>query len=176
MQSSGRCAGYCARWPALAFGFLCRRPATGHVVPFPAGANRASRLPARRICARTNLGRGPSGRPIVCRSCKSVSKLEFQHLAARPLAALLTLRTIEAAHRDYFAALVPRLGEQLDAAKSALAWGHCHGDCHGFNARITESGSLGRAAAFFDFDDGGPGWLDTIWRFISGTRRSIPPP
>jgi Ser/Thr protein kinase RdoA (MazF antagonist) len=54
---------------------------------------------------------------------------------------------------------VPRLGEQLDAAKGALAWGHCHGDCHGFNARITESGSLGRAAAFFDFDDGGPGWL-----------------
>ncbi|HEV2901174.1 MAG TPA: phosphotransferase [Pseudaminobacter sp.] len=86
-------------------------------------------------------------------------QLDFQHLAARPLAALLTLRTIEAAHRDFFAAFVPRLGEQLDAAKSALAWGHCHGDCHGFNARITESGSLGRAAAFFDFDDGGPGWL-----------------
>jgi Ser/Thr protein kinase RdoA (MazF antagonist) len=32
---------------------------------------------------------------------------------------------------------------------------HCHGDCHGFNARISDAGN----AAFFDFDDGGPGYL-----------------
>jgi Ser/Thr protein kinase RdoA (MazF antagonist) len=36
-----------------------------------------------------------------------------------------------------------------------LTWTHCHGDCHGFNARITDAGD----AAFFDFDDGGPGYL-----------------
>jgi Ser/Thr protein kinase RdoA (MazF antagonist) len=86
-------------------------------------------------------------------------QLDFQHLAGRPLAALLALRTLETAHRDFFAALAPRLSEQLDAAKGTLAWGHCHGDCHGFNARITDGGALSGTAAFFDFDDGGPGWI-----------------
>jgi Ser/Thr protein kinase RdoA (MazF antagonist) len=32
--------------------------------------------------------------------------------------------------------------------------GLCHGDCHGFNARID-----GDVATLFDFDDGGVGWL-----------------
>jgi Ser/Thr protein kinase RdoA (MazF antagonist) len=40
-------------------------------------------------------------------------------------------------------------------SKRHLTWTHCHGDCHGFNARISDAGS----AAFFDFDDGGPGYL-----------------
>jgi Ser/Thr protein kinase RdoA (MazF antagonist) len=35
----------------------------------------------------------------------------------------------------------------------------CHGDCHGSNARIVKSKSGGEEAAFFDFDEGGFGYL-----------------
>jgi len=53
-----------------------------------------------------------------------------------------------------------------------LTWTHCHGDCHGFNARITEAGE----AAFFDFDDGGPGYLAYdlsvfLWAKVSFGRK-----
>jgi Ser/Thr protein kinase RdoA (MazF antagonist) len=49
---------------------------------------------------------------------------------------------------------------------------HCHGDCHGFNARITDAG----IAAFFDFDDGGPGYLAYdlsvfLWAKVSFGRK-----
>ncbi len=53
-----------------------------------------------------------------------------------------------------------------------LTWTHCHGDCHGSNARMTDAG----AAAFFDFDDGGPGYLAYdlsvfLWAKISFGRK-----
>jgi len=45
-----------------------------------------------------------------------------------------------------------------------LTWTHCHGDCRGFIARITESGE----AALFDFDDGGPVTWRTTCRSFCG--------
>jgi len=54
-----------------------------------------------------------------------------------------------------------------------LTWTHCHGDCHGFNGRITEAGE----ATFFDFDGGGPGYLAYdlsvfLWAKVSSGRIS----
>jgi Ser/Thr protein kinase RdoA (MazF antagonist) len=40
-----------------------------------------------------------------------------------------------------------------------LAQVTCHGDCHGGNTFMTDAPNGGRQAAFFDFDDAGPGYL-----------------
>jgi Ser/Thr protein kinase RdoA (MazF antagonist) len=89
------------------------------------------------------------------RATASKYRLDLDHLLRRPLA-----RT-----QRFFGLVEADAGAELDdiAARTAarietpngLSWTHCHGDCHGFNARIGESGE----AAFSDFDDGGPGYL-----------------
>ena len=45
------------------------------------------------------------------------------------------------------------------AALDGLSWTRCHGDCHGLNARIATAGPRAGEATFFDFDDGGFGFL-----------------
>jgi Ser/Thr protein kinase RdoA (MazF antagonist) len=109
-------------------------------------------------------------------------RLDTQHLIERPLAALLAQPTLEPADTEFISDLAARLAEQLDGIRGDLAWGNCHGDCHGHNARISESGALGRTAAFFDFDDGGPGWLAYdlavyLWNkaLVPGTMHLWPP-
>ncbi|UXN57851.1 phosphotransferase enzyme family protein [Phyllobacterium zundukense] len=54
--------------------------------------------------------------------------------------------------------LASRLSSSVTAI-DALTWVSCHGDCHGGNARIAKDGPLKGQAIFFDFDDGGPGYL-----------------
>jgi Ser/Thr protein kinase RdoA (MazF antagonist) len=71
--------------------------------------------------------------------------------------------------------LASRLASAV-AACGDLTWTRCHGDCHGFNARILENGPNAGQAAFFDFDDGGPGYLAYdlavfLWARVSFQRR-----
>ncbi len=86
-------------------------------------------------------------------------QLDLHHLLRRPLASLRQCPFLDEGSYIVLADIAARLEEHLEAAQAALAWGHCHGDCHGVNAKITDVGALGRTATFFDFDDGGPGWL-----------------
>jgi Ser/Thr protein kinase RdoA (MazF antagonist) len=85
-------------------------------------------------------------------------RLDLDHLLHRPLSVLLGLRSLDAAAKEGFAELVARLSAAV-AARSNLTWTRCHGDCHGFNSRILEEGPDAGQAMFFDFDDGGPGYL-----------------
>jgi Ser/Thr protein kinase RdoA (MazF antagonist) len=82
-------------------------------------------------------------------------RLDLDHLLHRPVARIRDSGIVDdagtMADLEIIAARTARAIETFDH----LAWTHCHGDCHGFNARIIDGGR----AAFFDFDDGGPGYL-----------------
>jgi Ser/Thr protein kinase RdoA (MazF antagonist) len=86
-------------------------------------------------------------------------RLDLDHLLRRPLAAFLALPTLPDEERPFFGLFAARLDAIVSERATALASVACHGDCHGGNAKIEEAGLLGRRATFFDFDDGGPGWL-----------------
>ena len=82
-------------------------------------------------------------------------RLDLDHLLRRPLARILESGIVEdGGARDELQSIATRTADRIEAFDD-LTWTHCHGDCHGFNARIDPSGR----AAFFDFDDGGPGYL-----------------
>ena len=83
-------------------------------------------------------------------------RLDLDHLLHRPVAAVLALE-LEAAQagRDLMA-LASRLANRVGGG---LTLTRCHGDCHGLNARIATEGGLRGQAVFFDFDDGGFGFL-----------------
>lgn len=86
-------------------------------------------------------------------------QLDARHLVELPLAAIRELPAPRPEDRAFIADFADRLLEQLSSKKHDLAWGRCHGDCHGYNAHIVEAAGGSRSAFFFDFDDGGPGWL-----------------
>jgi Ser/Thr protein kinase RdoA (MazF antagonist) len=99
-------------------------------------------------------------------------RLDLDHLLHRPLARVLDSGIVDdpdvSAGLDAIAARTAA----MIAAFPSLTWTHCHGDCHGFNACITAAGE----AAFFDFDDGGPGYLAYdlavfLWAKISFGRK-----
>ncbi len=105
------------------------------------------------------------------RAAAPLYRLDLDHLLRRPLARIQEFRRVIDAEAstglDEIAARTAARIESLD-----LTWTHCHGDCHGFNARITETGE----AAFFDFDDGGPGYLAYdlavfLWAKVSFGRK-----
>ncbi len=82
-------------------------------------------------------------------------RLDLDHLLRRPLARIHDSGVVDdAGARADLDAVAARTARAIEAS-DRLTWTHCHGDCHGFNARIVEGGK----AAFFDFDDGGPGYL-----------------
>jgi Ser/Thr protein kinase RdoA (MazF antagonist) len=85
-------------------------------------------------------------------------RLDLNHLLHRPLAAVTGIKPLAAKTRAYLTELASRLSASVAAAGN-LSWTHCHGDCHGGNARIAEDGLRAGQAIFFDFDDGGPGYL-----------------
>lgn len=106
--------------------------------------------------------------------------LDAGHLLLRPLAAIRAL-PFEApeAMRD-LDALAARLMERLRAIEPTLAVTRCHGDCHGLNARIVTEGPRAGQAVFFDFDDGGRGFVAYdlavhLWAQVSfgRTRQAI---
>jgi len=89
----------------------------------------------------------------------SIYRLDLDYLLLRPLQCLLHAPTMTAELRPQF----EELGERLHAA--ILALGElsqvlCHGDAHGSNNFIVDDDAHGRRqAAFFDFDEAGPGYL-----------------
>ncbi|MHC1548793.1 phosphotransferase enzyme family protein [Phyllobacterium sp. K27] len=121
-------------------------------------------------------------------------RLDLDHLLHRPLASVLALGLLDTDSAESLTELASRLSTSVTAI-DALTWVSCHGDCHGGNARIAKAGPLKEQAIFFDFDDGGPGYLAydlavflwaqtlrgndyTLWHaFIKGYRgiRSINP-
>jgi Ser/Thr protein kinase RdoA (MazF antagonist) len=82
-------------------------------------------------------------------------RLDLGHLLHRPLARISDSAVVEdAGARADLEAIAARTARAIETSGD-LTWTHCHGDCHGFNARIVDGGK----AAFLDFDDGGPGYL-----------------
>ena len=85
-------------------------------------------------------------------------RADIDHLLLKPLKKVSSLPTLEADARRYLTALAERVAETV-AMDGNLSWTRCHGDCHGANARILTTKYGYEEAAFFDFDDGGFGYL-----------------
>jgi Ser/Thr protein kinase RdoA (MazF antagonist) len=85
-------------------------------------------------------------------------RLDLDHLLHRQVAAVLDVTTLPTETRERLTGLASRLSASV-AAVYDLSRTFCHGDCHGGNARIAAAGPRAGQAIFFDFDDGGPGYL-----------------
>jgi Ser/Thr protein kinase RdoA (MazF antagonist) len=85
-------------------------------------------------------------------------RLDLDHLLHRQVAAVIGIKALPKKTQGYLSELASRLSAFVAAADN-LSWTLCHGDCHGGNARIAEDGPRAGQAIFFDFDDGGPGYL-----------------
>lgn len=85
-------------------------------------------------------------------------RLDLDHLLHRPSSALLALDDLGDTARTGLVDLTGRLSAAV-TERGGLSWTRCHGDCHGYNANIAEEGPRAGQAMFFDFDDGGPGYL-----------------
>lgn len=88
----------------------------------------------------------------------SAYRLDLDHLLCKPLERLLGAPTMTAELRPAFEALGRRLHDDM-LALGALSEVICHGDAHGSNNFITTNARGQREAAFFDFDEIGPGYL-----------------
>lgn len=84
--------------------------------------------------------------------------LELPYLLDASLQRLSTAPTMDDGLRAAFGAIAQRLRERITALP-ALTRVACHGDCHGSNNFMRDGPGDTRLAAFFDFDDAGPGWL-----------------
>lgn len=106
---------------------------------------------------------------------EALYRLDLEHLLWRPLEAIRASGLIEDAETfDDFKAIATRASKSIEAFGD-LTMTYCHGDCHGFNARIDQEGR----AVFFDFDDSGPGYLAYdlavfLWSSASFGRQAIP--
>ncbi len=102
-------------------------------------------------------------------------RLDLNHLLHRPLASILRLESLNEETRNGLSLLAKRLAQTVSAMRD-LTRTRCHGDCHGSNARMAATGDQPERAAFFDFDDGGPGFLAYdlsvfLWARTSFQRR-----
>jgi len=102
-------------------------------------------------------------------------RLDLDHLLHRQVAAVMELKEATEETRGYLSELSSRLAASVDALPD-LNWTRCHGDCHGVNAHILTEGPNTGQAQFFDFDDGGFGYLAYdlavhLWAQISFQRR-----
>ena len=84
--------------------------------------------------------------------------LELPFLLDAPIERICTASTTDAALRTRFIEIGQRLTARITAIPN-LTRVACHGDCHGSNNFMIEAQGGTRVAAFFDFDDAGPGWL-----------------
>jgi len=85
-------------------------------------------------------------------------RLDRDHLLHRPLSSILALEGLSDSVTTGLVDLTGRLSTGL-AERDGLSWTRCHGDCHGYNANIALQGPRAGQAVFFDFDEGGPGYL-----------------
>ena len=104
-------------------------------------------------------------------------RLDLDHLLHRQIAAVSELDALAGEAREALAGLASRLAARV-AALDGLGWTRCHGDCHGLNARIATAGPQTGEATFFDFDDGGFGFLAYdlavhLWAQVSFGRQRI---
>jgi Ser/Thr protein kinase RdoA (MazF antagonist) len=102
-------------------------------------------------------------------------RLDLSHLLHRPVAAVIELKEVKEETRRYLLELSSRLDASVGALPN-LSWTRCHGDCHGVNAHIITEGPKAGQARFFDFDDGGFGYLAYdlavhLWAQVSFQRR-----
>ena len=88
----------------------------------------------------------------------SAYRLDMDSLLLRPLERLLRAPTMNAELRSQFESLGAQLHRDI-LAFGELSCVHCHGDAHGANNFIESEPDGKRVAAFFDFDDAGPGYL-----------------
>ena len=104
-------------------------------------------------------------------------ELDIDRLLDQPIRALLSVISGRQDAHDIIVRVADRLRACVADVAPHLTRGYCHGDCHGYNALFDADGS----ATFFDFDDGGPGWLAYdlsvfLWSaYISGSseRRAL---
>jgi len=103
----------------------------------------------------------------------SLYRLDRDHLLARPISQLLAAPRLDDTFRQAFSELGATLGARLAQASPRLSRVACHGDNHGGNTVF--SGAPGaRVAAWFDFDDCGPGFLAYdlavfLWQLLGAT-------
>ena len=102
-------------------------------------------------------------------------RLDLDHLLHRQVSAVSALDIAAPQARDDLRALGSRLDDAIARVEPGLTRTRCHGDCHGLNARIRASKG-GEEAVFFDFDDGGYGYLAYdlavyLWAQVSFGRR-----
>lgn len=88
----------------------------------------------------------------------SLYALDLAHLLVRPLQRLLQAPTMTAELRPQFEVLAQRLHSRI-LALGPLTQVLGHGDAHGQNNFVVNGPHGERQAAFFDFDDAGPGYL-----------------
>jgi Ser/Thr protein kinase RdoA (MazF antagonist) len=103
-------------------------------------------------------------------------RLDLDHLLHRQVAAVSELAALGSDTRERLTAVASRLAAGV-MSRADLTWTYCHGDCHGFNALIRVEGPRAGQAVFFDFDDGGFGYLAYdlavhLWAQTSFGRRT----
>lgn len=85
-------------------------------------------------------------------------QLDLDYLIDRPLARALQAPTMTEELRPQFQEIADRLRSRIEAM-DGLTQTACHGDAHGSNNFITVDTRGNKVAAFFDFDECGPGYL-----------------
>jgi Ser/Thr protein kinase RdoA (MazF antagonist) len=103
-------------------------------------------------------------------------RLDLDQLLHRQVAAVLELELDAPQARSDLLSLAARLADSVGNVDQMLTRTHCHGDCHGLNARIATSGPSTGQAILFDFDDGGHGYVAYdlavhLWAQVSFGRR-----
>lgn len=103
-------------------------------------------------------------------------KLDLDHLLHCQVAAILALQLDAQQACQHLQMLATRLANAVGHVDAGLTRTRCHGDCHGLNASITVAGPFAGRATFFDFDDGGYGYLAYdlavyLWAQVSFGRR-----
>ena len=110
----------------------------------------------RAVVDPAERGRVKAG--IVFAGAYLVMQLAF-YLLHRPLDGLLRAPSMTPELRPQFEALGRRLHERLHPLRARLSRVLCHGDAHGQNNFILQEADGRHQAAFFDFDEAGPGYV-----------------
>jgi Ser/Thr protein kinase RdoA (MazF antagonist) len=87
----------------------------------------------------------------------SLYRLEGPLMVDGPLGQLVAV--FEGELEEDARAAAASLRARLDACAATLSVGHCHGDNHAGNNFIADASDGASVAGWFDFDDGGPGFL-----------------
>ena len=101
--------------------------------------------------------------------------LDGLHLAGRTLDYLAAHPELDPAVLDAYRQLIERLLSSLANVEGTLTRVMCHGDTHGFNNHVTTDAEGVQRAAFFDFDDAGPGFLAydlCVWLWSNLPRKA----